>query len=124
MGGVERDVCSELLGEVIAENGDIVCVVKAAAGRGEPRRIYLFKERYWGLGGGQGLEGPFGSLEEALTAGFLTVTPDTESIFCSELDGDGLLARLRPKDLPGPLTLKVNGELMTLAPDGSVQKSA
>jgi hypothetical protein len=122
MGGVDQDVCRELLGEVIAENGDIVCVVKMGRGGGGPRRVYLFKDRYWGLSDEDGLTGPFGSLEEALDAGILTVTAATESIFCSALDVEALLTRLRPLDLAQPLSLAINGEHCAVAPDGSVRR--
>jgi hypothetical protein len=124
MGGVDHEVCRELLGEVIAENGDIVGVVKAGGAGGASKRIYLFKDRYWELSGDAGLVGPFDNLEAALDEGFLTVTAATESIFCSALDGETLLARLRPMELAQPLSLAINGEIWSIAPDGSARKGA
>ena len=120
--------CSEVLSEIILEEGEIVYGLLWDSGSpgagGGCEAIYKFKDCYWSYSDYEGLKGPYYCLDDALSSAFTTVTDVTESIRCSELSSKEIAERLEPYDLEHTKRIVINGEDWVVTPEGRFMKKS
>jgi hypothetical protein len=128
MKGFDNENCSEILSELILEEGEIVYDLcwdsggPAAGGGSEV--VCKFRSYYWTFSDYEGLQGPYPCLDEALSSALTTVTDATQSIRCSELSSQEIAERLEPYDLGYTKRIVINGEDWVVTPAGDFMKKS